>query len=178
MPSHWSRASRRAGRRVAHDYDSYRRAPVDRAARALARWIASPENPLTARALVNRLWQYHFGRALAASASDFGQLGEEPANPELLDWLASEFVERGWSIKQMHRLILTSATYQQSSAPAGSATAIAKDPQNNLLWRQNCRRLEAEQMRDATLAVAGELDLQMYAPAHRRRSHGGRSIRK
>jgi hypothetical protein len=132
---------------------------------ALARWIASSTNPLTARVMVNRLWQYHFGSGLVASSSDFGQLGEPPVHQELLDWLAGEFVARGWSLKQMHRLIMSSATYQQSSHHPDSALASTKDPQNKLLWRQNCRRLAAEQVRDAALAVAGELDLQASGPS-------------
>ena len=81
----------------------------------LARWLTSPDNPLTARVIVNRVWQYHFGRGLASTASDFGKLGEQPSHPELLDWLARRFVADGWSLKKMHRLILTSATYQQSA---------------------------------------------------------------
>jgi hypothetical protein len=132
---------------------------------ALARWIASPNNPLTARVMVNRLWQYHFGNGLATSSSDFGQLGERPTHEQLLDWLAGEFVNRGWSVKQMHRLIMSSATYQQSSHHPKPTVASTQDPQNKLLWRQNCRRLEAEQVRDAALAVAGELDLQMSGPS-------------
>jgi hypothetical protein len=115
--------------------------------------------------MVNRLWQYHFGSGLAASSSDFGRLGEQPTHQQLLNLLASEFINRGWSIKQMHRLILSSATYQQSIHHPEAALATTKDPQNKLLWRQNCRRLEAEQVRDSALAVAGELDLQMSGPS-------------
>jgi hypothetical protein len=128
---------------------------------ALARWIASPENPLTARVMVNRLWQWHFGRGLVASTSDFGVLGEPPTHPELLDWLAAEFVASGWSVKHVSRLIVSSAAYRRSSVPsmvsAGQKGAEA-DPHNLLLWRQACRRLEAEQIRDAALTISGELD--------------------
>jgi mono/diheme cytochrome c family protein len=133
---------------------------------ALARWIASPDNPLTARVMVNRLWQWHFGRGLVASTSDFGVLGEPPTHPELLDWLAAEFVASGWSVKHLTRLIVTSAAYRRGAVPpvavAGQAGSeqdgAAADPHNLLLWRQACRRLEAEQIRDAALAISGELD--------------------
>jgi len=127
---------------------------------ALAKWIASPDNPLTARVLVNRAWQWHFGRGLIATASDFGTLGERASHPELLDWLAAEFVARGWSFKELHRLIVTSAAYRRGSrATAAAGTAgPSLDPLNRLLWRQNPRRLDAEQVRDAALAIAGELD--------------------
>ena len=149
----------------------------------LARWLTSPENPLAARVMVNRLWQGHFGRGLAANASDFGKLGEQPSHPELLDWLAAKFVETGWSLKAMHRLMVTSATYRQgsvqssvSSAQSGARTQVASlntdslntehsrtrsvDPENRLLWAFPIRRLEAEQIRDAILAVTGELKLE------------------
>jgi mono/diheme cytochrome c family protein len=126
---------------------------------ALARWIASPDNPLTARVLANRLWQWHFGRGLAPNTSDFGQLGGTPSHPELLDWLAAEFVSSGWSIKHLQRLIVTSAAYRRNAHPGttGSAAA-ASDPHNAFVWRFDCRRLDAEQVRDAALAVAGDLD--------------------
>jgi mono/diheme cytochrome c family protein len=129
---------------------------------ALANWIASPENPLTARVMVNRLWHYHFGRGLVGTPSDFGAAGEQPTHPELLDWLATEFTKRGWSLKQMHRLIMTSATYQQSS---GYNAASAKaDRDNSLLWRYSRHRLEGEAIRDAMLSVSGELNPQMGGP--------------
>ena len=115
--------------------------------------------------MVNRIWQYHFGRGLVATSSDFGRLGERCTHPELLDWLASEFVEHGWSIKHLQRLILTSATYRQSALQTASKTALAKDPQNNLLWRQNGRRLDAEQVRDAALVASGELETDMFGPS-------------
>jgi hypothetical protein len=124
---------------------------------ALARWLTQPENPLAARVIVNRVWQYHFGRGLAVNASDFGKLGEKPSHPELLDWLARWFVENGWSFKKLHRLIVTSATYQQSVANPIAETARLKDPENLLLWRGATRRLDAEQIRDAVLSMTGEI---------------------
>jgi hypothetical protein len=123
----------------------------------LARWIASPQNPLTARVIVNRIWQHHFGKGLVRTPSNFGIRGEEPTHPELLDWLASEFMKRGWSMKELHRLILTSETYQASSED--SEENLAKDPGNTLYWRFDRRRLDAEAIRDAILAVSGNLDL-------------------
>ena len=126
---------------------------------AFAQWLTQPDNPLTARVFVNRVWQYHFGRGLATNASDFGKLGEAPSHPELLDWLARRFVEDGWSIKKLHRQIVLSATYQQSITNPIADQAKLKDPVNKLLWRANTRRLDAEQIRDAVLAVTGELDL-------------------
>src|SRR5205085_10034234 len=106
---------------------------------ALARWLAQPDNPLTARVLVNRVWQRHFGRGIVGTPSDFGRLGQPPTHPELLDWLARYFVEHGWSMKELHRLILTSATYRQSAlAPTSVAkTAATIDPENQWLWHQN-----------------------------------------
>ncbi len=124
---------------------------------ALAKWIASRDNPLSTRVIVNRVWQYHFGQGLAANASDFGRLGEPPSHGELLDWITSRFVEGGWRLKNLHRLIVTSATYRQSAA-GGDASAMNIDPTNRLLWRQNIHRVDAEQIRDAVLAVTGELD--------------------
>jgi hypothetical protein len=129
---------------------------------ALARWIGSESNPLTARVLMNRIWQYHFGRGLVDTASDFGRNGTKPSHPELLDWLAIEFIRGGWSIKKLHRLILNSATYQQSSRYLGNAAAI--DDQSRLLWRFPPRRLEAEAIRDGMLAVSGTLNLKMGGP--------------
>jgi hypothetical protein len=125
----------------------------------LGRWITDPDNPLTARVIVNRVWQFHFGRGLVGTASDFGDLGDRPTHPELLDWLARRFVADGWSLKRLHRLIVTSATYQQSALVSTSELARLKDPDNRLLWKMPIRRLESEQIRDAMLAVSGELDL-------------------
>jgi hypothetical protein len=131
---------------------------------ALARWMTRPDNALTTRVIVNRIWQYHFGRGLVGTTSDFGRLGETPSHPELLDWLANRFIQDGWSFKRMHRLILTSATYRQSATHPAPAAAVRKDPENRLWWRMNTRRLEAEQIRDAILAVTGELDPARYGP--------------
>lgn len=126
--------------------------------KALAEWLTQPENPLTSRVMVNRMWQYHFGRGLVSTSSDFGKLGETPSHPELLDWLARRFVEEGWSLKKLHRQILLSATYQQAAQNPMAEIARVKDPENRLLWRANTRRLEAEQIRDAILATTGELE--------------------
>jgi hypothetical protein len=127
---------------------------------ALARWMASADNPLTARVIVNRLWQHHFGRGLVATPSDFGLRGERPSHPELLDWLADELVSGGWRLKRMHKLMLMSETYQQST----SGPAAASDPENRLLSRMNRRRLEGEAVRDALLAISGRLNHAMRGP--------------
>ncbi|WP_406697920.1 PSD1 and planctomycete cytochrome C domain-containing protein [Singulisphaera sp. Ch08] len=132
---------------------------------ALANWLTRPDNPLSTRVAVNRIWQYHFGRGLVATSSDFGRLGERPSHPELLDWLTTEFVARGWSLKQMHRLILTSATYRQSASHPDADLARRKDPENRLHWHRLTRRLDVEPIRDAMLAVSGELDLAIGGPA-------------
>ncbi len=130
---------------------------------ALARWLTDPANPLTARVMVNRLWHYHFGRGLVGTPGDFGFNGERPSHPELLDWLATEFQARNWSVKEMHRLIMLSGTYRQSSRHDADAAAV--DADNRLLWRMNRRRLTAEEVRDSILAVNGKLDLTMGGPA-------------
>ena len=124
---------------------------------ALANWLTQPENPLTARVIVNRVWQQHFGRGLAANASDFGKLGDAPTHPELLDWLAIRFVQDGWSLKKLHQQIVTSAVYRESSTHPNPSMGRLKDPENKLLWKAGVRRLEAEQIRDALFAVTGEL---------------------
>ncbi len=129
---------------------------------ALAKWIADPQNPLTWRSIVNRVWQYHFGRGLVETPNDFGRNGALPSHPELLDWLAAEFRDSGGSLKQLHKLMVTSATYRQ--AAAGNPTAEKIDASNALLWRQNRRKLEAEAVRDSVLAVSGKLDLTMGGP--------------
>ncbi|MCA9061863.1 MAG: PSD1 domain-containing protein [Planctomycetaceae bacterium] len=126
---------------------------------ALANWIASADNPLTSRVLVNRIWQWHFGTGLVATSSDFGHSGAVPSHPELLDWLAAEFVRSGWSIKSLHRLIMMSSTYAQSSRIDSTAQAV--DADTRLLWRFPSRRLEAEAIRDGMLAVSGRLNLKM-----------------
>jgi hypothetical protein len=134
----------------------------------LAHWIVSPDNPLTARVIVNRVWQHHFGAGLVATPSDFGQMGARPTHPELLDWLAHWFVyDAGWSLKKLHRLILTSQTYRQrSSAEQGVNSASRSiDPENRLLWHFPYRRLDVEAIRDSMLAAAGNLNRQMYGSA-------------
>jgi hypothetical protein len=129
---------------------------------ALGRWIAHSRHPLTARVIVNRLWQHHFGDGLVASPSDFGMNGAAPSHPELLDWLAAELVARRWSLKAIHRLIVLSSTYRQSSVP--NPTSMRCDAGTRLLWRYPPRRLEAEPLRDAVLAVSGQLNLKMGGP--------------
>ena len=131
--------------------------------KALAGWIARPENPLTARVIVNRLWQGHFGRGIVATASDFGTQGAMPSHPELLDWLATELVARGWSLKAIHRLMVTSAAYRQSSIAA--TKTLEDDPDNLLFARMTRRRLEGEAVRDALLSAAGRLDTRVGGPS-------------
>ncbi len=129
----------------------------------LARWMASSEHPLTARVAVNRLWRWHFGAGIVASTDNFGILGDKPSHPALLDWLARRFIEEGWSIKEMHRLMMNSSTYQMASVhpaadqPSSSPDPAMVDPENKLLWRANIQRLEAEQIRDAMLAASESL---------------------
>jgi mono/diheme cytochrome c family protein len=152
---------------------------------ALARWITDPKNPLTWRSIVNRVWHYHFGRGIVDTPNDFGRGGQLPSHPELLDWLAAEFQEGNQSLKDLHRLIVLSATYRQSSqvpsppsrvqspdaglgtGDLGLSNAQALDADNRLLWRANRRRLEAEAIRDSVLFVAGKLDRRMYGPSFR-----------
>ncbi len=124
---------------------------------ALARWIASAENPLTARVAANRIWQHHFGRGIVSTASNFGKMGEQPTHPKLLDWLATELVRNNWSFKAMHRVVMRSRTYRMASA-YGSEKALDADPQNRLLWRYPKWRLEGEAIRDSILHVAGSLN--------------------
>jgi hypothetical protein len=131
----------------------------------LARWLVSPDHPLTARVMVNRIWQHHFGQGIVRSPSNFGKQGERPTHPELLNYLAKRFVESGWSIKAMHRLIMLSAAYQQSSEP--EPETFKKDPDNRFFGHMNRQRLEAEAIRDNLLAVAGRLD----------RMVGGKAVR-
>ena len=131
--------------------------------RALAEWLGSRQNPLTARVIVNRIWHHHFGRGIVATLDNFGKMGEPPTHPQLLDWLAIELMNRGWSIKAMHRLMMTSDAYQMASAfedPAGSE----KDPENQYLWRFRSQRLDAEVVRDAILSAGGSLNLTMGGP--------------
>jgi mono/diheme cytochrome c family protein len=131
--------------------------------RFLADWVASPDNPLTARVMVNRIWQGHFGRGVVASCNDFGRFGDPPTHPALLDWLADEFVRGGWSVKRLHKLILTSNAYQMS-ARANDA-GLKADPLNIHLWRFNMRRLQAEEVRDSVLAASGRLNLAQFGPS-------------
>ncbi len=129
----------------------------------LAEWITSPENPLTARVMMNRIWQHHFGRGIVSTTSDFGELGQRPTHPELLDWLANDFIASGWSIKEMHRRLMSSSAYQMSSVP--SEEAAVRDADNFLLSRFELRRLGAEELRDAILATNGTLNREMYGPS-------------
>jgi hypothetical protein len=140
-------------------------APEGERRRKFAEWVAGPDNPLTVRVMVNRVWHYHFGRGIAATPNDFGFNGERPTHPELLDWLASEFIAQGWSVKKLHKLIVTSATYQQGSAY--DAKAARQDADDRLLWRFAPRRLEAEAVRDAMLAAAGRLNDAVGGPSFR-----------
>jgi hypothetical protein len=129
---------------------------------ALAEWLASADNPLTARVMVNRVWNYHFGRGIVGTPSDFGVMGERPADPALLDYLAATFVENGWSIKKLHRLIMLSSTYQESAR--FDPVAVKIDPEDRLTWRYNRHRLEGEAIRDSILEVSGRLNLKMGGP--------------
>lgn len=131
---------------------------------AFARWLTQPEHPLTARVMVNRIWMHHFGTGIVATSDDFGVSGASPSHSELLDWLATEFVRSGWSVKHVHRLILNSSTWQQSSGVTEEHRSVCEkvDPDNELLWRQAMRRLEAEPLRDAILATAGTLNTPMF----------------
>ena len=131
--------------------------------RALAEWLASPQNPLTARVIVNRIWHHHFGRGIVGTLDNFGKMGDAPTHPELLDWLAVEFMNRGWSIKQMHRLIMTSDAYRMASAFEHAANRD-KDPQNQYLWRFRAQRLDAEVVRDSILTASGGLNRAIGGP--------------
>ncbi len=141
--------------------------------KAFAEWVTSPANPLTRRVIVNRLWHHHFGTGLVETPSDFGVGGSLPSHPELLDWLAEELLAQRWSLKSMHRQICTSAAYRQQSATRGAASnesaaqALRVDAGNRWLWRTNARRLDAESLRDATLAVSGKLNRTMSGPGYR-----------
>lgn len=136
---------------------------------ALANWLTRPDHPLSARILVNRLWQFHFGQGIVATANDFGAMGGDPSHRELLDWLAAELVNNGWHIKPIQRLILLSATYCESAEPTADAVAAADkaDPSDRLLWHARRERLEGDELRDAMLAVAGQLNAAMFGPSVR-----------
>lgn len=131
----------------------------------LARWIAGRENPLTPRVIVNRIWQHHFGEGLVRSPDNFGFTGDPPTHPELLDWLASELIDHGWSLKHIHRLILTSETYRQSADHPQDDSYSRRDALNRLWWRANRRRLDAESLHDALLSASGEIDLRIGGPS-------------
>jgi mono/diheme cytochrome c family protein len=131
--------------------------------RELANWIVSDKNWFTARVIVNRIWQHHFGRGLVRSANNFGQLGDQPTHPELIDWLASELIRNDWQLKSIHRLIMLSSVYQMSSQ--SNPAALQQDPENNLFWRYNMRRLSAEEIRDGVLATTGQINFEKYGPS-------------
>jgi hypothetical protein len=131
---------------------------------ALAEWLISRDNPLPARVIVNRIWQHHFGKGIVPTLDNFGKMGEQPANQELLDWLSVEFENKGWSMKQMHRLIMTSEAYQMASG-YNDETSAKNDPEDTYLWRYRIQRLEGEIIRDNILSVAGSIDLTMGGPA-------------
>jgi hypothetical protein len=151
---------------VSQAKDAFGTIPLDakpsRRRAALAAWMTRPDNPLTARVMVNRLWQHHFGRGIVASPSDFGVRGEAPSHPELLDWLATELVAQGWRLKPIQRLMVTSAAYRQGSRR--DPKQLAEDPENTLVWRMPKRRIDAEGLRDAMLAATGELNTRMGGP--------------
>lgn len=128
----------------------------------LGKWMTSDENYMTARVIVNRIWQHHFGRGIVRSANNFGELGTPPTHPELLDWLALKLIENKWSLKSIHRLVMNTQAYRMSSAM--TQTSYDKDPNNDLFWRFNMRRLSAEEVRDSMLQVTGQLNSQMYGP--------------
>jgi len=131
----------------------------------LAEWIMDPSNPLTSRVMVNRVWQYHFGRGLVYTANDFGRMGVRPSHPELLDWLASQYISGGWQMKPLHRMMLMSSTYRQSSLSPIAKLAMEKDADNALLWKFTHRRLEAEELRDSMLVIAGRLNAKIGGPS-------------
>jgi hypothetical protein len=136
----------------------------------LAEWLVNPDNPLPTRVMVNRIWQYHFGRGIVSTANDFGRMGGQPSNPELLDYLADQYIANGWQMKPLHRMILLSSAYRQASQlpPASAATekiAMEKDPDNALLWKFTRRRLEAEEIRDSMLAISGRLNTKFGGPS-------------
>jgi hypothetical protein len=131
---------------------------------ALARWLTDASNPLTARVAVNHVWARHFGRPLVATVFDFGRKGSPPSHPELLDWLAVELRESGWSMKRLHRLVVTSSAYRMTSSAAGAGESRARDPENRWYWRMNPVRMEAQVVRDSLLHLSGELDRRLGGP--------------
>ncbi len=169
LPLHVRGSHRNLGEGVAREFPAVMRTsivrpilPNNQSGRLeLARWMASTQHPLTARVYVNRIWRWHFGAGLVRTTENFGVLGDRPSHPELLDWLARRFMQSGWSTKQLHRLILASSTYQMSSQHSDPDACRSKDPENRMLWRFPQQRLEAEQIRDAILAVSGRLDMSL-----------------
>jgi hypothetical protein len=139
-------------------------APTSGRRLAFAEWLTQPDHPLTARVFVNRLWLHHFGEGIVATPDDFGRKGSPPSHPELLDWLATEFVAKEWSLKTMHRLMVTSSAYRQASVSPDADAAKKIDPDDRLLWRRRVRRVEAEALRDAVLSVSGSLNDGMFGP--------------
>ena len=131
----------------------------------LANWLIDPANPLPSRVMVNRIWGYHFGRGIVSTPNDFGRMGTRPSHPELLDWLANQYISSGWKMKPLHRMILLSSAYRQSSKSPKEKLAMEKDAENKLLWKWNRRRLEAEEIRDSMLAVAGRLNPKANGPS-------------
>lgn len=150
---------------LSHDQESRAPADVPNPKLELARWITDPAHPLPARVMVNRIWHAHFGQGIVATVNDFGVNGDEPSHPELLDFLAEEFIRSGWSMKAIHRLILLSSTWQQSSVHPDAQQAVEIDADNRLLWRFQPRRLTAEEIRDSMLSVAGRLNPQAGGPS-------------
>ena len=148
---------------AAHVPDDYAVGKASGKRRVLAEWVASGSNPMTARVMANRLWQHHFGRGIVRSSNNFGFIGEKPTHPHLLNWLANELVAGGWKLKRMHKLIMLSNTYRMSSR--GSEAALATDPNNDLMWRYDMRRLSAEEIRDSIINLTGKLNLKMGGPS-------------
>jgi uncharacterized protein DUF1553/uncharacterized protein DUF1549 len=132
----------------------------------LAEWIIDPANPLPPRVMLNRIWQFHFGRGIVSTANDFGRMGARPSHPELLDWLANQFIAGGWKVKPITRMILLSSTYRQSGTSPIEKLAVEKDAENALLWKFTHRRLQAEEIRDSMLVIAGKLNPKMYGPSY------------
>lgn len=169
LPIHIRGSHRNLGASVAREFPAVMRVsdvrpilPKTQSGRLeLARWMASTQHPLTARVFVNRIWRWHFGRGIVGTTENFGKLGDRPTHPELLDWLARHFMASGWSTKELHRLILNSSTYQMASSHPAAEAGEANDPENLLLWRFRIQRLDAEQIRDAILAVSDRLDVRM-----------------
>lgn len=142
--------------------DPFKRWPTRSRRMSLAKWIASPKNPLTARVIANRLWYRHFGRGIVPTPSDFGVLSNGPSHPLLLDWLAVQLIRNKWKLKSIHKVMVMSNTYRQDSTVADSAAATKADPENLLLWKFRRRRLEAEAIRDSILAVSGRLNPESF----------------